>query len=396
MSRATSSRSTTSTPAQLDGAARPRARVEARPGVGPAARSPAGASRCCSRSRRRAPASSTEMAVVDPRRPPDLRPRRGGRASAPASRSRTSPARSPAYCAVDRGARVRPRARSSAMAARGRRAGRQPAVRPRAPVPGARRPPHAARALRRRSRAAGSRTSATATTSPRRSRSAPRCPGVELVGRVARRATSSTTTSSTGPATSAARSSSSPTRTRRCAAPTPSTPTCGRRWARRRRRDVRRARVRGLPGRRRADGRGRARARVFLHCLPAHRGEEVAAEVHRRPAVGRVAAGREPHARGARAARRRSLRGGRLMATLGKPQRQHRIAAAARGAGDLEPGAARGAARGRRRRRHAGDGQPRPRGARRGEGADPRRHDGVRDPRARQGAQRRPTTTCAG
>ena len=53
----------------------------------------------------------------------------------------------------------------------------------------------------------------------------------------------------------------------------------------------------------------------------------------------------------------------------------------ARGAAGLEPGAARAAARGRRHRRDPGDGEPRSRGARRGEGAHPRRRDGVRDPR---------------
>ena len=43
------------------------------------------------------------------------------------------------------------------------------------PTPGGRRLPHPARAVRARSRAGGSPTSATATTSPRRSRSPPRC-----------------------------------------------------------------------------------------------------------------------------------------------------------------------------------------------------------------------------
>ena len=38
---------------------------------------------------------------------------------------------------------------------------------------------------------------------------------------------------------------------------------------------------------------------VFLHCLPAHRGEEVARRGDRRSALARVAAGRQPDARGA-------------------------------------------------------------------------------------------------
>ena len=58
------------------------------------------------------------------------------------------------------------------------------------------------------------------------------------------------------------------------------------------------ARVRGLHRRRCADGRGREPDAVFLHCLPAHRGEEVAADGDRRPAVARVAAGGQPDARG--------------------------------------------------------------------------------------------------
>ena len=61
------------------------------------------------------------------------------------------------------------------------------------------------------------------------------------------------------------------------AAPTRSTPTCGRRWARRRSRRIRRAAFAGYT----VDDALMAAAGEqawFLHCLPAHRGEEVAAD----------------------------------------------------------------------------------------------------------------------
>ena len=92
--------------------------------------------------------------------------------------------------------------------------------------------------------------------------------------------------------------------------------------------EVRRAAFDGLHGRRRADGGGRGAG--VVPALPARaprrgglgRGD-------RRPALGRLAAGREPDARGARRCSAELVRRtpeGEPMATLGKPQRQHRIA----------------------------------------------------------------------
>ena len=92
------------------------------------------------------------------------------------------------------------------------------------------------RAASARSRAGVSCTSATATTSPRRSRSAPRSAASSSPSR-RRRATSSTTTSSTGPRNlGGVDRARRPIRSKRCRGPTRCTPTCGRRWARRTRR----------------------------------------------------------------------------------------------------------------------------------------------------------------
>ena len=67
-------------------------------------------------------------------------------------------------------------------------------------------------------------------------------------------------------------------RRRRRGARTSSTPTCGRRWGRRRSRRSASARSQGYA----VDAKLMSHANkdaIFLHCLPAHRGEEVAAEV---------------------------------------------------------------------------------------------------------------------
>ena len=101
----------------------------------------------------------------------------------------------------------------------------------------------------------------------------------------------------------------------------------------------RRRDVRGLHHRRRRSSKAAGPDAIFLHCLPAHRGEEVAADGHRRAPQPGVAAGGQPHARGpgraAVAARRRGLmstsrasRGaaGDEPSRLAKPQRQHRVA----------------------------------------------------------------------
>ena len=124
------------------------------------------------------------------------------------------------------------------------------------PMPGGGRLPHPARAVRRPRGSPARRTSATATTSPRRSRSRAALSGVELtvasppgyeLDELSRRA---------GPQPGRHdRPGRRSVRSRR-AAPTRCTPTCGRRWARRTRAPARTRRVRGLHRRRRAHGRG--------------------------------------------------------------------------------------------------------------------------------------------
>ena len=202
-----------------------------------------------------------------------------------------------------------------------------------------------------------------------------------------------------------------PGRTRPSRAPTPCTPTCGRRWARRPR--PRRG-GRAFEGFQ-VDDRVMAAAApdaVFMHCLPAHRGEEVAASVVDGPQQPGHRAGPQPAAQhsGAllswlteeagrdRARHRARYEPGarRTLRTLAKPQRQHRVArllaehAVTSQAQLVELLAAEGVAR------HPGHRVPRPRGPGRHQGAGRRAaRPSTPSPSCRPSSGR-PRTTCAG
>ena len=339
----------------------------------------------CSRSRRPAPASRSRW-----------RSRRsaGTRSTCAARRSGSTRARSvedvartmAGMCAADRGAGVRPPRRSSGWRARRRRPDRQPAVRSCASVPGARRPADAPRALRATSRAcrvayvgdgnnvAASLAFGAALSGVELVVASPE--GYELDADVVDRARNLGGTIERQRAI----------RTKRCAAPTSVYTDV---WTSMGQEDEREQRLHAFAGFTVDDALMKAaRDRRRVPALPARaprRGGRGRGD--RRPAVAGVAAGREPDARGARAARRPRARTATDGRRSGKPQRQHRILRVLEDQPVSSQAPARAAARGRRHRRDAGDREPRPRGARRGEGADPRRRDGVRDsrrqPRAR-------------
>ena len=175
---------------------------------------------------------------------------------------------------------------------------------------------------------------------------------------------------------------------RRSRAPTPSTPTSGHRWARRGRRPTGTVPSPASPSTRSLLAAASPEA-VVLHCLPAHRGEEISAGVLDGPQSVRLAAGGQSDARHAGrpgvGGRRRARPGHRSRhrgGTMTKHQRQHRITKLLESTGRRQPGAAGRAAGRRRGRGHPDDGLPRPRGARRPQGATARRRDGLRPSRA--------------
>ena len=166
-------------------------------------------------------------------------------------------------------------------AAAPRPARRQRADRRGASVPGAGRLPDAARALGHRCAAARSRSSATATTSRRRSRRRSRCSAARrrrVAARV-RAAARRVRVGGNGGALRRRRARHQRSRRGGLAAPTRSTPTCGRRWGRRARRRRATRSSRPYQVNARADGAGARQARCSCTACPAHRGDEVTDEV---------------------------------------------------------------------------------------------------------------------
>ena len=283
--------------------------------------------------------NSMEMAVVAARRPPGDHPGRRGRPRRPRERRGRDP--HPGLLPRrHRGAGVR--ARQGRAHGRGRRrARREPAVR-RGP-PACRRWPTCSRcaSISARSTDGRSPTSATATTCADRWPWPPGCvgmqvriaspPGYELPERRPRPA------AGRGRRAAAVR----PGRPRRCRTSTPSTPTCGRRWARRPRPTQRRRAFEGFTVDEQLMGGASADA-IFLHCLPAHRGEEVSAAVVDGPRSRIWDQADQPHARRPRPAELDP--GGVVSHRLGKPQRQHLVAKLIEQGTRREPGPARRAA----------------------------------------------------
>ncbi len=295
------------------------------------------------------------------RRPPDLHPARGGRDRNPRDgRGRRPHARR--VLRGDRGAGVR--SHDPGVDGRDRRRpGRQPPLRPRPPVPGARRLPHVAGALRR-ARGPAARV---------RGRRQQRGRVARLRGGAVRRRADGLVAGRVRARRGRRRPRPQPRRGRRARG----RPV--RRGQGRRRRLHRRLDLdgpggggRAAPGcvhrllrRRRAHGRRRSAG--DLHALPpGPSGRRGRRRRDRRAAIGRLAAGRQPHAQRPRRSWPRSTSAGgdrryegsrNDMATLGKPQRQHRIARLLEEQAGLEPGPARRAARRRRRGRHPGHGR---------------------------------------